>query len=177
MNAVAPSFNGVYLERASAKFGGVSCFSQIFADVRQIFEAVFLQGDLVSLAIAIGSVIIASMVMRRAGQIGAMTLLALFLFFGGCFVRGLLSAPATGGGSIGGRATGQFEAGWGAVHEYASGRFIGVFPCVRGIRLGALHFKIGCFPRLKCGRPIDGLYPARIARCRRGYSVLGLNGA
>ena len=70
----------------------------IINDVSGIFRTTFLNGDWVSLAIAFGSVLVASLVMQRLTQIGSMTLLALTLFVLGGYLRGVLrsAAPETG---------------------------------------------------------------------------------
>ncbi|MBI1391870.1 MAG: hypothetical protein GC152_03925 [Alphaproteobacteria bacterium] len=62
----------------------------ILNDVFGIIRGVFLHGDVISLAIAFGSVVIAALIMQRASQIGAMTLLALFLFVIGSFLRAVV---------------------------------------------------------------------------------------
>ena len=73
----------------------------IFNDVGNIFEGVFLNGDWIALAIAFGSVLVASLIMRRGTQIGSMTLLALVLFVIGGYLRGVFRgmAPADSAGA------------------------------------------------------------------------------
>ena len=84
----------------------------ILNDVLAIIRATFLNGDMISLLIAFGSVLIASLVMRRGGQIGSMTLLALTLFAIGGYLRGVFAGPTPEGGVTGGRLVNQLEASW-----------------------------------------------------------------
>ena len=82
----------------------------ILNDVAGIVRGTFLNGDWISLAIAFGSVLIASFAMQRVSQIGAMTLLGLTLFVLGGFLRGVFqtAAPSTTGANVGA----QVEASW-----------------------------------------------------------------
>jgi hypothetical protein len=97
----------------------------VFNDVVAVFRATFLQGDTVSLAIAFGSALLASLLMSRGGQIGSMTLLALVLFIGGGLVRSFLRADAEGGAA--GRAIGQLEAGWMRLMDMNAGTLVAYF--------------------------------------------------
>ena len=99
----------------------------LWGDVTGIFQSVFLQGDLISLAIAFGSVVIAALMMQRAGQLVTTTLTAVFLFFAASFVRTLFSAPATGGGSVGGRAVNQLQSGWGQFMDMQASSLLAYF--------------------------------------------------
>ncbi|MHA7873709.1 MAG: hypothetical protein ACX939_15270, partial [Hyphococcus sp.] len=72
----------------------------------------FLSGDMISIFIALGSVMVAALLMRRGGQIGSMTLLALVLFALGGYLRGVFAGPTTASGVTGGRLVNQLEASW-----------------------------------------------------------------
>ncbi len=85
----------------------------IVDDVVGIFRATFMSGDWTAIAVAVISVLIAVMVMRRGTQIGSMTLLALAVFAFGCYLRGYFMQPAPAGGVVdGNRVVGQLEASW-----------------------------------------------------------------
>ena len=66
----------------------------VINDVAGIFRSTFLNGDMIALTIAFGSVVVASLVMRRGTQIGSMTLLALILFAIGGYLRGYFRGAA-----------------------------------------------------------------------------------
>lgn len=104
----------------------------IFADVVGVFKATFMGGDLIGLAIAAGSILIAALVMQRGTQIGAMTLLALAIFAGGNFIRGVMKGPlASDGGSVatqtGGRAVSQFNSSLGQFYDMSAGGLLAYF--------------------------------------------------
>ena len=101
----------------------------IIGDVTGILRGEFLNGDWVSLAIAFGSVIIAALVMRRATQIGAMTLLALTVFVVAGFARALFARPAVEGGTTGGSAVGQLERSWSQFMNMQAGTLLAYFIC------------------------------------------------
>lgn len=82
----------------------------ILNDVVGVLNATFLTGDWVGLAIASVSVLAAALLMQRGGQIASMTLLALFLFALGGYVRGVLMAPAGTNDSSISMFSGQLEA-------------------------------------------------------------------
>jgi len=82
----------------------------IVNDVMQVFRATFMTGDWTALLVAIASVLIAVLMMRRGTQIGSMTLLALVLFVLGCFVRVFMMTPAPA--ATGNRIVNQLEASW-----------------------------------------------------------------
>ncbi len=84
----------------------------IINDVSGIFRATFLSGDLIALLIAFGSVLLASLVMRRGTQIGSMTLLALVLFAIGSYLRGFFRGTPAEGVSQGDRVVSQLETSW-----------------------------------------------------------------
>ncbi len=86
----------------------------IVNDVVSIFRATFMSGDWTAIAVAVLSVLIAVLVMRRGTQIGSMTLLALTVFVIGCFVRGYFLRPAPAGGEVvdGNKVVNQLEASW-----------------------------------------------------------------
>ncbi|MEO1015051.1 MAG: hypothetical protein AAFX08_07670 [Pseudomonadota bacterium] len=97
----------------------------ILNDVMNILRGVFLHGDAVSLGVAFGSVIIAALIMRRASQIGAMTLLALILFVIGGFARALLARAAPEGG--GSAAGAQLESSWSQFMNLQAGTLLAYF--------------------------------------------------
>lgn len=76
----------------------------VFEDVIYIIQSTFLQGDMISIGIAVGSILLAAIMMQRSGQIGSMTLLALTFFVAGGLVRTLLSPPPE---ELAGRVTGE----------------------------------------------------------------------
>lgn len=83
----------------------------IIDDVVGTFRGTFLNGDMIALAIAFGSVVIAALVMRRGTQIGSMTLLALVLFVLGGYLRGVFAVPADAA-LQGSRMVNQLERSW-----------------------------------------------------------------
>lgn len=104
----------------------------ILSDVIGIFKAVFMGGDLIALAIAAGSVLVAAMVMQRGTQVGSMTLLALTLFAFGGFIRGIMRGPvASDGGSVasqtGNRALGQIDQSWVQFADMQAGTLLAYF--------------------------------------------------
>ncbi len=101
----------------------------IIGDVQAILQATFLRGDWISLALAFGSVLAAALMMRRGGQIGSMTLLALVIFAIGSFLRGFLGASG-GEASVsatGQRAANQLEASWGQLMNLQAGTLLAYF--------------------------------------------------
>jgi len=106
--------------------------NSIISDVLGIFRSVFMGGDMIALAIVVGAVIIAAMVMQRGSQIGSMTLLALALFAFGGFVRGVMRGPvATDGGSVasqtGGRAMSQINSSLSQFYDMSAGGLLAYF--------------------------------------------------
>lgn len=99
----------------------------IINDVTGIISGVFLNGDLVSLAIAFGSVIAAALIMRRATQIGGMTLLALTIFVLASYVRAVVAKPAAPGATTGSSAVGQLEASWAQFMNMQAGALLAYF--------------------------------------------------
>jgi hypothetical protein len=89
------------------------------------FRSTFLTGDLVALLIAFGAVLVAAMIMRRATQIGSITLLALVLFAVGGFLRSLFRGGPTG--SEGMRAASQFEASLSGFMGLSAGNLLAYF--------------------------------------------------
>lgn len=96
-------------------------------DVAAVFRGVFLSGDFIDLLIAFGSVLVASLLMSRGGQIGSMTLLALVLFALGGLLRGYFRAGAAANASQGDRAVAQIEAGWSQLMTMQAGTLIAYF--------------------------------------------------
>ncbi len=104
----------------------------ILNDVIGVFKSTFMGGDLISIVIAAGAVVIAAFVMQRGTQIGSMTLLALVLFGFGGFVRGVMRGPvASDGGSVasqtGGRAVGQINTSIGQFYDLSAGGLLAYF--------------------------------------------------
>jgi len=100
----------------------------ILNEVISVLRGTFFGGDLISLLIAFGSVLMAAFSMRRGGQIGSMTLLALALFAFGGYLRGLLaSASAAGGGVTAGRLASQFEASLGVFMGLTAANLLAYF--------------------------------------------------
>lgn len=98
----------------------------IINDVNGIFRSTFLTGDWIALVIAFGSVLIAALLMRRGGQIGSMTLLALVLFALGSYLRGVFRASAETI-SYGERAVSQLEASWLRFMDLQAGQLLAYF--------------------------------------------------
>ena len=98
----------------------------VINDVAGIFRTTFLNGDMIALAIAFGSVLVASLVMRRGTQIGSMTLLALVLFAIGGFLRGYFRGAAPQA-TYGDRAVSQLEASWGHFMSLHAGTLLAYF--------------------------------------------------
>ncbi|MCK5746401.1 MAG: hypothetical protein KAH44_09300 [Oricola sp.] len=99
----------------------------IFNDVGNIFEGVFLNGDWIALAIAFGSVLVASLIMRRGTQIGSMTLLALVLFVIGGYLRGVFRGMAPADSAGANRAVNQLEYSWMQFMDLQAGTLLAYF--------------------------------------------------
>ena len=102
----------------------------IINDVGNIFEGVFLSGDWIALLIAFGSVVVASLVMRRGTQIGSMTLLALVLFVLGGYLRGVFRGPVpeeTAVATTTDRAVNQLEYSWMQFMDLQAGTLLAYF--------------------------------------------------
>ncbi|MEK7264767.1 MAG: hypothetical protein AAB227_01590 [Pseudomonadota bacterium] len=104
----------------------------ILNDVINIFKSTFMGGDIISIVIAAGAVIIAAFVMQRGTQIGSMTLLSLVLFAFGGFVRGVMRGPvASDGGSVasqtGGRAASLINDSIGQFYDLSAGKLLAYF--------------------------------------------------
>ena len=107
-------------------------FNTIINDVISVLKTTFMGGDLISIIIAAGSVVIAAFIMQRGTQIGSMTLLALVLFAFGGFVRGVMRGPiASDGGSVasqtGGRAVSQVNSSLGQFYDLSAGGLLAYF--------------------------------------------------
>jgi mannose/fructose/N-acetylgalactosamine-specific phosphotransferase system component IIC len=92
-----------------------------------IFKGTFLTGDYIALVIAFGSVLVASLLMRRGTQIGSMTLLALVLFAVGGYLRGFFRTSPASGASEGDRAVAQLEQSWNAFMTMSASSLIAYF--------------------------------------------------
>lgn len=101
----------------------------IVNDVVAIFRSTFLSGDWTSILVAVVSVIIAAIVMRRGTQIGSMTLLALTVFVIGCFIRGYFMSPAPADAAVvdGNRVANQLEASWLEFSSLQAGSILAYF--------------------------------------------------
>ena len=100
----------------------------ILNDVLQTIRATFLGGDLVAIAIAFGSVIVAALMMRRSTQIGSMTLLALTLFALGGYLRGVIAGPVGEEAAVtGGRLAGQLQSSWGLFMNMTAASLLSYF--------------------------------------------------
>ncbi|MEM9619827.1 MAG: hypothetical protein AAFX54_04570 [Pseudomonadota bacterium] len=100
----------------------------ILNDVLSIIRGTFLNGDWISILIAVGSVLIAALVMRRGTQIGSMTLLALTLFVIGGYLRGVFAGPTPESGTVtGGRLVNQLEASWGVFMNLTAATLLAYF--------------------------------------------------
>ena len=98
----------------------------IINDVAGIFRATFLNGDMLALVIAFGSVLVASLLMRRGTQIGSMPLLALVLFALGGFLRGYFRGPSPEA-TYGDRAVWQLESSWSHFMNLQAGTLLAYF--------------------------------------------------
>lgn len=97
-------------------------------DVLGVFRATFVHSDWVGLLIAFGSVLLATLLMRRGTQLGSMTLLALVLFAVAGVTRNYFAAAAPEGGALdGGRLVRQIEASWGALMSLQAGTLLAYF--------------------------------------------------
>lgn len=99
----------------------------IINDVTGIFQSTFLSGDWIALLIAFGSVLVASLLMRRGTQIGSMTLLALVLFGLGGYLRGFFRGTPGPEASEGGRAVAQLESSWISFMNLEAGTLLAYF--------------------------------------------------
>ena len=89
----------------------------------------FLSGDWTSIAVAVISVLIAVLVMRRGTQIGSMTLLALSVFAIGCYLRSyfMRAAPGEALSVDGARVASQLEASWMEFSALSAGTLLAYF--------------------------------------------------
>ncbi|MEL6360365.1 MAG: hypothetical protein AAFR21_04720 [Pseudomonadota bacterium] len=101
----------------------------ILSDVISVFRSTFMSGDLISIAIALVSVLVAVFVMQRTGQIASMTLLALVVFVLIGFGRSLLSPPPAEMADrvTGGRAAAKIESGWFEFANMSAGTLLAYF--------------------------------------------------
>lgn len=101
----------------------------IFHDVISTMQSTFLKGDLASLLIAFGAVLIAAFLMRRSGQIASMTMLALGLFAVAGIFRGAFSGnmAGTGPGDWAQRFVGEVRDGWASLMDMRAGALIALF--------------------------------------------------
>jgi hypothetical protein len=81
---------------------------------------------MIALVIAFGSVLVASLLMRRGTQIGSMTLLALVLFALGGFLRGYFRGAAPEA-TYGDRAVWQLESSWTHFMNLQAGTLLAYF--------------------------------------------------
>ena len=95
-------------------------------DVSSIMKSTFMNGDYISLVIAFGSVIVASLLMRRGAQIGSMTLLALVIFAIGGYLRGYFRGPS-GTSTQGDRVVSQLQASWAGFMDMQAGTLLAYF--------------------------------------------------
>ena len=99
----------------------------VINDVTGIFRATFLSGDWIALLIAFGSVLVASIMMKRGTQIGSMTLLALVFFAVGGYLRGYFRGTPSAESSYGDRAVAQLESSWGYFMTLQAGTLLAYF--------------------------------------------------
>lgn len=101
----------------------------IFNDVISTLQTTFLRGDIASLVIAFGAVLVAAFLMRRSGQIASMTLLGLGIFAIASLFRGAFSGPLTGAGSADwiNRLVGEIRQGWDHLMNMRAGALIALF--------------------------------------------------
>ena len=112
-------------------------------DVVGIIRSVFFSGDWIDILIAVGAVVAAATIMQRGTQIGSMTLLALVLFMGACFMRGVISR-AGGGESAdpAGATMGQIERSWGQFMAMPAGVLLAYFLAFMVAILAAFSLKL-----------------------------------
>ena len=114
------------MSQAGDKEGTV--LQSIMSDITGVLSATFLTGDWIALAIASGSVLAAALLMQRGGQIASMTLLALFLFALGGYMRGFFTTPdAAGAGGATGRLAAQFESSLSQFMNMQAGALLAYF--------------------------------------------------
>lgn len=99
----------------------------IINDVVGILRGTFLSGDWIDILIAVIAVGAAAIMMRRSSQIGSMTLLALVLFMGGCFLRGVIARAGGGAVDPTGATMGQVEASWTRFMAMPAGALLAYF--------------------------------------------------
>ena len=99
----------------------------IVNDVTGIIRHTFLSGDWIALLIAFGSVLVASLVMKRGTQIGSMTLLALVLFAVGGYLRGMFRGPGSEQVTYGDRAVNQLQYSWASFMDMQAGTLLAYF--------------------------------------------------
>lgn len=66
----------------------------MIADVTETFQAVFMANDTMTMAFAIGAIVIAGFMTQRAGQAFNMTFTALLLYVAANYIRDAMTAPA-----------------------------------------------------------------------------------
>ncbi|MEX6633020.1 hypothetical protein [Hyphococcus lacteus] len=99
----------------------------VINDVTGIFRSTFMSGDWIALMIAFGSVLVASIMMRRGTQIGSMTLLALVVFAIGGYLRGYFRGTPVETATYGDRAVSQLEASWTHFMNLQAGTLLAYF--------------------------------------------------
>jgi len=97
-----------------------------FNDIESAFRSSFFSNDWRTIAIALAAAAVAGLIMSRRGQMASVTLLALFLFAAGGFLRNLL-APRGEGVSLFDRAGTLVEAGVMQILDMQAGLLIGYF--------------------------------------------------
>jgi hypothetical protein len=102
--------------------------ASIVNDVVGVFSATFMSGDWTAIAVAVISVLVAVMIMRRGTQIGSMTLLALVVFAFGCYLRGyFIQMPAGSNMVDGNRVVGQLQSSWLEFSDLQAGTLLAYF--------------------------------------------------
>jgi hypothetical protein len=86
-----------------------------------------MTGDWVALAIAAGSVVVASLIMQRGTQVASMTLLALTLFAVGGFVRGVVGGASGAESDPAGAAASQLDASLSQFSNMQAGSLLAYF--------------------------------------------------
>ena len=112
----------------------------VIDDVVGAFSNVFMVGDWMTVAIAVGAVVIAAFMTQRAGQAFQMALLGLVFYAAANYIRDALTRPASPEG--GSPWVDSAQANWDAFMDLRLASFIAYF-LVFYILILILHFVMG----------------------------------
>ncbi len=115
----------------------------ILADVESVFRAVFATGDLITLAIGVGVIVVFGFMSKSAGQAFNLTMIGLFVFAAGNYVRDVMTGAAPAADAAGGnRWLDGLDPQWNAFMDLPTSSFLAYF-IVFFIAILVVHFIFG----------------------------------